>query len=350
MKRLRRRPRVDRSENQPRRPGSALGRRVYLSLLVLLLGGIAHYVAGDRVFLRADGLVVRDQTMLEALVIARVDEVAVRPGQRVRPGDVLLRTGSIEVAGRIADYAIRSAELAEREAARRSRLTVVGSLIPLAEERRAEADRALSGLRGLRGDGLVLTSRYDEAEETRYDATRELLGLTAERNRLSSEIDQVAATRARAEEALAGLETLYAGGWVRSGIEGVIGDTVPSVGEVFLPGDPLLAIHSGEAHVLAYLPEAYLFDIAPGSEVRVTSGRLSAAGRITEILPVSRTLPPAFQNAFKPDRTRQLARIEFETEQPFPTHASVEITRPLTVEPFLARIAHVVGAFARATK
>lgn len=326
MRKLRKRPRPDRLENQPRKTGSALGQRVYLALLALLLFGIANYVAGDRLLLRADGLVLRHQTRVAATSIVRIESVEVRPGQTVRPGDVLFRTTSAELLDRIADYAIRHAELTEREGARNSRLGVLDELVPLAETRLADAEQALATLETLKEGGLVSTERYERASESRYAATNDLLQLSSESRRLNSETAALRDARARAGAAVGDLERHYAGGVVRATTTGSVGDQVPVKGEVFLAGELILDVHSGRPHVLAYLPDDYLFGIDTGRAVAVTSGRVRADGRIVEILPVSQTLPRGFQNAFKPDRTRQLARIEFDAPPPFPTHASVHVT------------------------
>ncbi len=56
------------------------------------------------------------------------------------------------------------------------------------------------------------------------------------------------------------------------------------------------------------------------------SGRLSASGVISEILPVTAVLPKEFQNSFKPRDRNQLARITFGQKPPFPLHAKVSLT------------------------
>jgi len=70
--------------------------------------------------------------------------------------------------------------------------------------------------------------------------------------------------------------------------------------------------------------------VPKGLPVEVQSGRETAVGKIAEILPVSQTLPEEFQNAFRPNRTRQLARIEFDDAVELPTFANVRITQPFS--------------------
>ena len=118
----------------------------------------------------------------------------------------------------------------------------------------------------------------------------------------------------------------YADGHVASPFDGAVGAKIPSVGDVYRPGETILSIYSGEPHVLAYLPSRYLFSIEPGMRVKVTSGRQSAVGTVAKILPVTDALPREFQNTFKPRDRSQLARITFAEAPPFPLHEKVEVT------------------------
>ncbi|MGP1396930.1 MAG: HlyD family secretion protein [Inquilinaceae bacterium] len=337
IRKLKARPRVDTFQNAPRRPGSSWGRFVYLGLLALLGLGLANYVWGDTVFLRADGLTLRDRTLVAATSIVRVEEVHVRPGQRVRADDILLRVGSTEVLDRIADLAMRDAELAEREAALRSRRNLAVSLLPLAERRAAETSELLRSLESLSKQGLVASDRYEQVTVGNYDAETEKVRLATEIEGLEAEIEALVTARGHARLALGDLEAHYNSGVIRAATDGIVGDIVPSVGEAFRAGEPLLSVLSGDPYVLAYLPRSYLFAIESGRSVQVRSGRLTAIGTVTDILPVSQALPAEFQNAFKPDQTRQLARIEFDETSNFPIFGSVEIRQAGSALPNFAR-------------
>ncbi len=332
MLKLRHRPRADSFQNQPRRGSGLLGRRIYLVMLLVLAVALANYVWGDTVFLRADGLVLREKILVAATSTVRVEEVAVREGQTVAKDDLLLRVGSIDVLEKIAEYATRNAELAEREAALSSRQKLAMELLPLAEAREIETQRLVEGLKGLRADGMVLSQRFEEVTVSAYEARIELVRLRVERDSLKAETEALSEARSHSVRALRDLEAHYAEGLFRSAKAGRVGDHVPSVGEVFRAGEPILSVTSGRPYVLAYLPESYWFALEAGMPVDVESGRVQARGELVEVLPVSSTVPPEFQNAFKPDPTRQLARIEFASPPPFPTSANVRVTRPSLTE------------------
>lgn len=327
MRRIRQRPRADGHGNQPRGRTDSWGRRVYVALLALLALFIGYHAVGDRLVLEAEGLVLRERTVVAPTSVSRVERVFVRPGQPVEAGDALLQTGSIELLSRIADLATRRAALAEREAQRRGRLTIVRDLIPLAEQRAAEVDREAAGLAALRISGLVEAGRLGDVRSDLHGAASQLASLTSEERALERELAAIDAAGREAAFAVENLEAHYGGGLIYAARAGSVGETVPAPGEVFVAGEAMLSVHSGRPYVLAYLPDRYLFGIEPGLRVMVRGGRVTAAGRVSELLPVSQALPPEFRNVYRPEGRRQLVRIDFDGDPPFPTFASVSVGR-----------------------
>jgi hypothetical protein len=136
---------------------------------------------------------------------------------------------------------------------------------------------------------------------------------------------------------------LYDDGVVRSPVGGSIGASVPLVGNVYRPGEPILSIYSGDPYVLVYLPRRYLFPIYVGMKLRLTDGRDVADGVITEILPVTDTLPKEFQNTFKPSDRNQLAKINLTTPSAFPLNQKVSVSRCATMLGELLRARNFLG-------
>ena len=134
MRRLRKRPRADKLENQKRKQASNIGRRVYLAILVLFALSMGNYMWGDFFILRGNGLVLRDQAVVAATFVARVSDVLVKEGQSVHKGDVLMKLESTEVLERLANLSIRGAELSQRAAELQLRSQVVMQLLPLASK------------------------------------------------------------------------------------------------------------------------------------------------------------------------------------------------------------------------
>jgi len=327
IKSLRKRPRPDTLKTEQRRATNQAGRIVYLCLLLALLVGGVNYLFGDLVFLRADGLVLRDKTTISTTYVASIETVNVKPGDTVKAGVPLMRVQSTEILERLADLSSKNASLTAKAAEFKIRSATVTNLLPLAEKREHESAKMLEKINQLSGTMVVTLARYDTALRARFDARQSYIEIETQHRGLKEELVAIDAARADAETALANLRDHYADGIVKAPVDGAIGTTVPSRGDVYRPGDTILEIYSGKAYVLAYLPRRYIFSVHMGTKVQVSSGRLSAVGVITDILPVTDALPKEFQNNFRPRDRSQLARIKLDQALPFPLHAKVTVKR-----------------------
>lgn len=322
---LRKRPRADALKTEQRRVTNRTGRAVYFSMLVAFFIAGLNFLIGDMVFFGADGLVIRDKSTVATTYLARVEAVNVKSGTLVANGDRLIKFQSMEVLERLADLSSRNASLAAQAAEFAVRSETISKLLPLAERREAETAKVLSRFDRLSDVKLVTSVRYDEALKARFDAQQSLVNFQAQDRALRSELTALVAARLDAEAALADLRRQYADGVVNAPVTGAIGPIVPSVGDVYRPGEKIMEIYSGDPYVLAYLPRRYLFDIEIGAGVTVSSGRIEADGVIIDILPVTDSLPKEFQNTFKPQARNQLARIQLSSAAAFPLHEKVHI-------------------------
>ena len=326
ISKLKKRPRPDDLVTQQRRNTNRAGRYVYLGMLGVFALAMANFLFGDLVFLRADGQVVRDRTTIAATYIARVEAIDVEQGEEVTEGAPVLRVQSADMLERLADLSAGQARLSAKAAEFKIRSETVHRLLPIANKRAAETAKVLAQFEQLSNAKLVTSARYDDALRARYEAQEAVVKLEAEQKTLEEEIAALETARADATRALDDLRAHYAEGLVRAPVEGSVGTLVPSAGDVYRPGEPMLSIYSGDAYVLAYLPRRYLFDISTGMKVSVSSGRNTATGVITQILPFTDALPKEFQNTFKPQDRSQLARIKLDTPGTFPLHEKVHLS------------------------
>lgn len=329
IRKLRKRPRPDNLKNESRSAGPSISRRIYMALLLVFGIAVLNYLWGDVFIMRSDGLIVRDSKVVAASYVSRIDAVDINEGQAIKEGDVLLRVDSAEVLERMADLSLRQAELTRQITELQIRFNTSQQLLPLASERESNARQLLTSVEELAGDGLASTSEYETALRVRYDASQNRVRLSAEDGALRAQLSSLEDARTRARTAIRNLEQYYSEGVVTAPSHGVVGASIPSEGDVFVPGEPMLTIYSGDSYVLAYLPRRYLLSIQPGMKVSVSSGRERASGKITKILPVSDTLPMEFQNLFKPRERNQLAIIELDGTVPFPLFEKVKIRTPL---------------------
>jgi multidrug resistance efflux pump len=326
LKTLRKRPPANVLVTEKRIATNRAGRIVYLMLLLGLGAAVLNYLFGDLVIMRADGLILRNKSVIAATYVARVESIDVREGQEVTKGDVLLDLLSTEMLDRLADLSSRRAQLSLNSVELNIRSEQVSQLLPLAEKRAAQSGKILDKFDELSVAGLVTQPAYDNAMSSNYKAQQDRISLTTQGHTLAQQLAELQAAKRDADTALSDLKNSYDKGVVYSPVSGQIGAFVPSPGDVYRPGDPILSVFWGEPYVMAYLPSRYLFAIRRGMKVRVADGRNESTGVIEDILAVTEGLPKEFQNTFKPLDRSQLARIRFSGPVPFPLHQKVLIT------------------------
>lgn len=348
MRSLKTRLRPDNIPNEKRVERGHVGRTIYLGLLAVFALVVVNYLFGDYVLLNADGLVLSDAHVIETPYVALVEKVGVDEGQTVKAGDFLLKLQSTEILERLADLSTARAGLVAKATDFKIRAESVSQLLPLAERRAAQAVNTLKQFDALAKAKLVTSARYQEALRVNYEASKDRVGLLTQRQVLKEELTSLDEALADAEDAIANLQKLYADGVVRSPADGSIGASIPPVGSVYQSGEPILSVYSGKPYVLAYLPRRYLFPIDVGMKVQISDGRDTANGVISEILPVTASLPKEFQNTFKPSDRNQLAMIEIETAKSFPLNQKVSLSRYSSLRWGLGEIGEQVSSAWRA--
>lgn len=343
MQPLKKRLRPDNIPSERRVIRGRTGRTIYLVLLGVFALTMLNYLFGDYFLLQADGLVLRDQNVVATTYVAQVENVFVKEGQAVEAGSPMLKLQSSEILERLADLSTKRAELFAKATDFKVRAESVTQLLPLAERRAAEAVNTVKQFEALVVAKLVTSARYQEALRVNYEADRDRVTLGTQRQVLEGELSSLDSALADADDAIGKLKGLYADGVVRSPVSGSIGAAIPAVGNVYRPGEPMLSIYSGDPYVLVYLPHRYLFSIYVGMELRLTDGRDLADGVITEILPVTDTLPKEFQNTFQPQDRNQLAKIKLTFPSAFPLNQKVSVSRYSTLLGELLKARNLLG-------
>ncbi|MFO7309465.1 MAG: efflux RND transporter periplasmic adaptor subunit [Pseudomonadota bacterium] len=326
MKRLRRQPRVDRLDAQQRSASGRLGRTVYLVLVTLFFGSLAYYLVGNMFVLSLDGTVLTERYSVGASYPGRVMEVYVKEGDRVEAGMPLIRIESFEMIRELANFALRDSELSIREGQLNGRLTTIAAIAPLAERTARETGATATQFDTISGRGIVSLLSKDDALRNSLQAAECLAALQSEKISTENELVLLRRSRAIFREAIDKLNGLYDDGYLRAGAPGVVGAKVPIPGQIVKFGDELMQINFGRSYILAYLPDAYLFEVSEGMPVRVKGGPHSARGRIEAILTVADALPAEFQNMFRPRDRSRLVRIGLEQPNPFAVSQKVTVT------------------------
>ena len=185
---LKKRPRSDGLINEKRRMPNSIGRIVYISVLAVFGITVLNFLFGDFVFLRADGLVLRDETDIATTYVARIVEVDAKEGQEVQQGQVLLRLQSTDMLEHLADLSARRARLVADHVDFRVRSETVAGLLPLAQKREDETTRVVHKWDELGKSGFATAPGYDTALTASYNAQQDRIKLATQLKSLESEL------------------------------------------------------------------------------------------------------------------------------------------------------------------
>jgi HlyD family secretion protein len=242
-------------------------------------------------------------------IAGRVVQIAVREGDRVKAGDLLLRLdlGEASIAVQREQANVRSADARVDDLQSGSREAEIAAAEAEVVDRRAavqlaakEADRQAYLL-----DRNVGTQRdYDHAV-TELARSRAVLKISAERLSLAREgfrRAQTAGAKAEADRAAAMLQqalTVAAEGEIRAPADGIIIHRLAEPGQLIAAGQPAVTMaFADRLFVRTFIPEGKLGKVRMGAIAQVTvdahAGRTFRA-RITEISPDAEFTPKAVE-------------------------------------------------------
>jgi HlyD family secretion protein len=210
--------------------------------LVAFFVYVFDLVFGSLFYLSANGMLMRESSILSPDYTGTVAEIATQEGDEVTEGAQLLRLDSLDVTSQIATSTIALGRLQSDLMERIERRETVIALIPQAESRRAMLLQAMEDVARLRSEGLAAAPRESDAVNEYYAADRDLAVLLQERVQLDREIPQVGAFVTEANDALTELQDGYDEGRIIAPISGTIGELSVDLGEVVERGAPLLRV------------------------------------------------------------------------------------------------------------
>jgi multidrug resistance efflux pump len=326
IKALRKRPRPDNMVNQVRAGGKSLGRRIYLGTVLVGLSFMILQLVGPMLFLEADGLAMKDRTVVASLYNARVMGIHVKPGDQVAEGTVLMTLQSTEMLDRLSDVASKRATISARESQIRSRLSSLNITMPSARDRLGRARANLDTIRTLASKQLTTSVRQTESAREYYEAEREEQQLIAEKASIENELKSLVSSLTELDTLINSLRVTFNDGKVVAPTNGTVGARVPHAGQVLKVAESAMEIYRGKTHVLAYVPTNRLYGIDVGERVVVAEGGVRRHGRIERIEQVTDSIPAEFQLTFRSVDRQQLMRITFDEEVTFPIQAKVKVT------------------------
>ena len=313
--RLRRRPRFDNLQNEIRKRGRLWGRWVYLALVLGLVCWVGDTFFGNYIYLRAEGLVLRERVVLATQYPAAVVELRVREGWNVTKGERLAQLRSQNVEESLAKLHAQLASVITHATELSIRNTVNNALYPLAQRRYEIARIARINSEGLVSQGLLAANRRSDLVKDEVAGAESQAQLAAERDVIAREAADVKAAVESSRSAIGRLTELYGDGVVNSPVDGIIGSLDVSEGSVVREAEPIMEIFSGPPFVLAYVPEGALYDVRVGDLISISVGFATYKGDVSQIYDLAGQLPKEFQQTFQPVNRARLIRVEFDRDQ-----------------------------------
>ncbi len=238
----------------------------------------------------AGGIVAaRESALVSSRIVATILTVAVRAGDRVRAGDVLVTLDARDI-GANARQASAGALAAEQTLAQAR-----------TGQAAAEADQRLAAAWHQRI--TTLHARKAATDQERDEAEARLAGATARVNGVRAGIDAAGATLVAARAAEGSAATTASFAVLRAPFAGVVSERLTDPGNLASPGISLLRLESlGAREVRVRVDEARAAHVRAGDRVRVlvdTGGEAAAADHGVDgvVREVSRTVaadPQAF--------------------------------------------------------
>ena len=233
---------------------------------------------------------------------------------------------SPSIARTLADLTVEKARMMARIAQLEARRNVVAALLPVAEANTEHGQSFLDSLIAARAKGLAVDKSIQELSSLQLSAAERSLSLKSETAAVETELEGTQAALEEISKSYTSIKETYDNGILTAPVDGYIGSTVASVGEVLSSNSAKVAqIYSGTTFALAYLPESYLFDVEEGQKVGVKVRSRTIPATIEKVLPVTEALPPEFQ---LPNRVRergQLVRISLEGKGQFAMDQKVRV-------------------------
>jgi multidrug resistance efflux pump len=324
---------------EPRTRRLVVIRWVYLGSIVFLAVWLANFFFGDMLYLRSEGLVVGQPSVVAAEFPVTVRDLLVREGEHVKAGQVAAVVTSQEVLETIArlsaDIAARQVRLGEL----RIRDQTTDAMLALAENRDNVATGTRKEFERLVQQGYQSLDKRTAALESEYRSRQDLETLKAEKRSVDEELRILSAVLGEAESALRDLRGNYDEGRLRVSIDGIVSRLSVDKGAVVRAGEPLIEIYGLPHYVLAYLPTGGLYTVAAGDPVEISTGLQTMRGTIVRVEPFAAALPREFQRSFIPVERQQVIRVEFASavEVP-PLFTKVQIRSPSIARQWIAAL------------
>jgi membrane fusion protein, multidrug efflux system len=268
-------------------------------------------------FYEASGTVHSEtSSLLGAQISGAVREIRVKPGDRVKRGEVL---ATLDDRGVRAQYEAAQAGVRESSYGREE----VTQALQAAAADRAYAEATYRRYESLVAKDSVSRSEFDQAESRYKAAVANQAALEARKKQMEARGDAASSQATSAQ-------TTFSYSRIVSPIDGVVTAKFVDAGTLVMPGAPLLTVEdTAHYRVEASLPETLFGTARVGQTVTVQINQRSVQGRVAEVAPAADPATRSFLIKVELPKDCACSSGQFSKVE-FPLGEAKRLTVPLT--------------------
>lgn len=306
---------------------SAAGGIVRMAYAVLIIGlgvVLGWIMIKPAIYTQSPGRVMAPAYMISTPYNARVVNIMVQPGQRVRAGQTVATVRSPEIDALLANLSGALAAQTDAMTQFRIRRAVAEATLPAARARETSASR---NVRKLGEDGCAGSSVFC-AEIIREEAMAAVMlaQTEAEANVITTEMRELVEAKHRVESIYDQVVMTYNSGNQTTPVTGVVSAKVARRGQSVGPGDAIVEVlDDSQPYVQWVMDSARFRQPQAGDPIYVLSGQRVMRGRVSELLSVS-DAAVASKSLFRPPESGQLVLVKIDPGLAYPPMlAQVEV-------------------------
>jgi HlyD family secretion protein len=299
-------------------------RTAYAALIIGLGLVLGWMVIKPAIYTESPGKVMAPDYVISTPYSARVIDVRVRTGERVRAGDIVATVRSPEIDALLANLSGALAAQTDAMTQLRIRRAVAEATLPAARARASSATRNARKL----GDGDCIGSSVFCAEIIREEALASVMlaQTEAEANVITTEMRELVEAKQRVEKIYDQVVMNYGTGHQSTPITGVVSARIAREGQSVGAGDSIVEVlDDSRPYVQWVLASSGIRQPQEGDPVYVLHGQRVMRARIASLLSVS-DAAVASTSLFRPPESGQLVLVKIDDGLAYPPMmAQVEV-------------------------
>jgi multidrug resistance efflux pump len=287
------------------------------AMLIIALGLVLSWMfVKPAIYTESPGKVMAPEYVISTPYSARIADVQVRPGQRVRAGEIVATVRSPEIDALLANLSGALAAQTVAMTQLRIRRAVAEATLPAARARALSASR---NVRKLGTEGCIGTSVFC-AEIIREEALAAVMlsQTEAEADVITTEMRELVEARARVETIYEQVVKNFGNGNQATPITGVISAKIARKGQSVGAGDTIVEVLDDSRPYVQWVMDSSRFrQPQQGDPVYVLHGQHVMRARIVSLLSVSDAAVSS-RSLFRPPENGQLVLVEIDKGLSYP--------------------------------